>query len=169
MSDDLESVPLGPAMSALTQLQRAFVLAMIAEPLATPTEWARAAGYDQNGSDRVAGHHLSRSPKIEAAASELARAHLNTFGPVLGIGVMMMVARNPDHRDQLKAAAMLANRTGFHEVTEQVVSVTHKDRRGEAMETRIRQLAQQLGVDADMLLGANAPKPKMIDVSPAKD
>jgi phage terminase small subunit len=156
--DDLVEIPTGPAMEALTPLQRGFVLAMLADPLATPTEWARAAGYDQDGSDRVAGHRLSRNPKIEAAATELARAHLNTFGPVLGIGVMMMIARNSEHRDQLKAAAMLANRSGFHEKTEAIMSVMHSDRRGAALEGRIRALAETLGVDADRLLGTNAPK-----------
>ena len=161
MSDDLDTVLPGPAMEVLTVKQRGFVLAMLADPLATPSEWARAAGYDPNGIDRVAGHKLSRDPRIEAAATELARANLNTFGPVLGIGVMMMIARNSEHRDQLKAAAMLANRSGFHEVTEQVVSVTHSDRTGKAWEERIRRAAAQLGVDPGSLLGANAPAEPM--------
>lgn len=168
-----EEIPLGPAMTALTPLQRRFVLAMIADPLATPTEWARAAGYDPKGSDRVAGHDLSRSPKIEAAANELARAHLHTFGPVLGIGVMMMIARNKDHKDQLKAAAALANRSGFHETTEHTVRVEHTDRTGTAMAARIKVLADALGIDPAQLLGVNAaPEMKLIeavDVPAGKD
>lgn len=138
-----EELSLGPAMAALTEKQRGFVFAMISDPLATPTEWARAAGYDEGGSDRVAGHRLSRSAKIEAAANELARAHLSTFGPALGIGVMMMVARNPDHKDQLKAAAMLANRTGFHETTEHVV-VSKVERTPKAIDQRIARALEKL-------------------------
>jgi hypothetical protein len=150
-------------MEALTAKQRLFVLAMASDPLATPAEWARAAGYDPHGSDRVAGHHLSRSPKIEAAARELARAHLDTFGPLLGIGVMMNIARQPGHRDQLKAAAMLANRTGFHETTVHNVNVNHTDRTGAAMVARIKDLAGALGVDPAALLGANAvPEPMKV-------
>lgn len=141
--DEEQEIQLGPAMAALTEKQRGFVFAMLSDPLATPSEWARAAGYDPNGSDRVAGHHLSRSPKIEAAANELARAHLNTFGPALGIGVMMMVARNPEHKDQLKAAAMLANRTGFHETTEHVV-VSKTDRTPKAIDQRIARALEKL-------------------------
>ncbi len=159
-----EEIPIGPAMSALTVLQRGFVLAMLSDPLATPSEWARAAGYDPHGSDRVAGHHLSRNPKIEAAARELATANLNTFGPVLGIGVMMMIARNTAHPKQLRAAEMLANRSGFHETTEHLVNVNHTDRTGAAMAKRIEQLAGVLGIDPGQLLGVNAaPAPKMIE------
>ncbi len=146
-------------MEALTALQQRFVLAMASDPLATPSEWARAAGY---GAERKGGHDCRLNPKIEAAAQELARAHLNTFGPVLGVGVMMMIARNPEHKDQLKAASALANRAGFHETSEHMVKVEHTDRTGKALVERIKLLAAGLGMDPSGLLGVNAA-PKLIE------
>lgn len=153
----------GPAMSELTDLQRRYVLAMLTDPLGNPSRWARDAGYDdRNDGAKVQGHYLSHNPKIQAAATEVARTHLGTFGPALGIGVMMMIARNPDHKDQLKAAAMLANRTGFHETSEHTVRVEHTDRTGAALIERIGRLAAALGVDATGLLGVNAA-PRQIE------
>ena len=153
------------AMSELTELQRRYVLAMASDPLANPVVWARLAGYADNGKSgiRVTAHHLSHDPKVRAALYECARSTLESIGPMLGIAVMLKIARDPEHRDQLKAAAMLANRTGFHELHEQLVHVQHTDRTGAAMIARITELAGELGLDARKLLGVNAPQMKVIE------
>lgn len=154
--DDLESF--GPAMRALTEKQRRYVLAMLANPFGNPTRWARDAGYsDVKEGAKVRAHFLAHNPAIERAVNEVARQWLTTRGPILGIAVMMRTAANPDHPKQLRAAEMLANRAGFHETTEHTVNVNHSDRTGVAMAERIRALAGVLGVDADRLLGLNAP------------
>jgi hypothetical protein len=124
----------GPLMAALTPLRRRYVLAMLSDPLGTPTEWARAAGYADNGSlgdnkksgVRVQAHRLSHDDGLKDAAREEARRHLDTIGPVLGIGVMFQIARDPKHKRQLEAAIALANRAGFHERTEHSVKVEHR-------------------------------------------
>jgi hypothetical protein len=155
MSDDL--VTLGPAMRALTQMQRKFVLAMAADPFGNAARWARAAGYsDKSEAAKVQGHHLVHDPRIEAAAMEVARGTFQALGPLLATSVMLRAARNPKHPKQLRAAEMIANRVGLHEMTEHVVSVNHSDRTGEAMVERIKQLSQALGVDPAKLLGVNA-------------
>ncbi len=161
--DDL--MPWGPAMSALTDLQRRYVLAMQFEPLGHPVMWARMAGYADNGKSviRVTAHQLSHNPDIRAAVEECARATVTHVGPLLGIAVMLKIARDSTHPKQLAAAIALANRSGFHETTEHVMHVQHTDRTGAAMIERITELAGELGLDAAKLLGANAPKMKVIE------
>src|SRR5712691_1663658 len=106
MTDDLREF--GPKMQALTEKQRLYVLAMLSDPLGNPTAWARAAGYsDHLDRARVSGHINSHNDAIMEAAQEEARRHLHTIGPILAVGVMMQIARNKDHKDQLRAAEML--------------------------------------------------------------
>lgn len=146
----------GPAMQALTEKQRRYVQAMLANPFGNPRRWALAAGYsDASEAAKVSGHRLSHDPKIEAAADELARQYLGTMGPVLGIAVAMRIARNPKHPKQLRAAEMLLNRVGLHETTEHRVTVKHTDQTGEGVMARIKQAAALLGVDPSVLLGEN--------------
>lgn len=175
MADDIYEY--GPAMRKLTRQQQLYVFAMLTEPFGNPTQWARIAGYSDaaEGAIRVRGHELSHNPKITAAVNEVAQRHLTTLGPVLGLSVMMKIARDPAHPKQLRAAEMLANRSGFHEKTEHTVSVHHTDRTGSAMVERIKELAQMLGIDAAKLIGVNdAAEPKLIegtvtDVGPAQE
>jgi hypothetical protein len=162
MTDDVEP-RWGPAMSDLTELQRRFVLAMASDPLGNPTQWARDAGYsDKSDAAKVTGHRLSHDQRIKIAINECARSTLDSVGPMLGIAVMLKIARDNTHPKQLAAAIALANRSGFHETTEHVMHVQHTDRTGAAMIERIKELAGELGLDAARLLGANAAvKPEM--------
>lgn len=158
--EGVEVQSFGPKMTALTEKQRGYVLAMLTDPLGNPTAWARAAGYADGGPKsaliRKTAHYLAHDDRIMEAAQEEARRHLNTIGPVLGIGVMMQIARSKGHKQQLAAAQALANRAGFHETSEHKVTVDHNDRTGSAMIERIKQVAALLGVDAGKLLGVNA-------------
>lgn len=147
----------GPAMRALTEQQRRYVLAQLADPFGNATRWAKAAGYsDTAGGAKVRAHANAHNPKIEAAVHEVARQYLNANGPLLGIAVAMKIARNPKHPKQLRAAEMLLNRVGMHEMTEHKVTVDHRDQTGAAMVERIKQVAAALGLDVATLLGANA-------------
>lgn len=163
-------VEFGPAMRALTEKQRLYVLAMASDPLGNPTQWARLAGYsDQSGAAKVVGHANSHNPKVAKAIQEVAQQYLTTFGPMLGLGVMMRIARNDAHPKQLAAAEALANRSGFHETTEHRVLVDDARRDPAVLMERVRELAGRLGLDPAKLLGANAPGPKLIEGEAVKD
>lgn len=147
-------------MSALTELQRKYVLAMAVNPFATPAEWAAAAGYGQNGAaSRVAGHHNSRNRKIEAAVFEVAQSLLYTEGPMLAAAGLLLIAKDRSHPKHMRALETLANRVGLHETTEHTVKVEHTDRTGAAMIERIKALAERLGADPARLLGSNVQPP----------
>ena len=144
----------GPCMRVLTAKQRQYVLAMLSDPLSTPAKWAREAGYS-NHMDRckVTGHYNAHNDRIEAAAREEAARHLNTVGPVLAIGVMLKIARDSGHKRQLDAAAMLADRSGFHMKTEHRVTVEHVA--DDRMLEIARRMAKELGVEEMKLVGGN--------------
>src|SRR5262249_4531612 len=158
--EGIEIERFGPKMSALKDRERRYVLAMLSDPLGNPTVWARAAGYsDHKHRCKVYGHYLCRDERIKEAAQEEARRHLDTIGPILGIGVMMQIARTKGHKSQLAAAQALADRAGFHAKSEHNVNVVQTDLTGSAMMKRIEDLARSLGVDAGKLLGTNAVEP----------
>jgi hypothetical protein len=154
MTDDLQNF--GPAMRALTEKQRAFVIAMLTEPFKPAAHWARVAGYTDNGKAgiRVRAHHLVHDERIEAAVAEVCRGTMNILGPVLATQGLIRIARNPKHAKHHWALEKLANRVGFHETTEHKVTVDHGS--GGDILQRIRDAASLLGVDPAQLLGANA-------------
>lgn len=158
----------GPAMRALNEMQRKFVLAMAADPFGSQKDWAIAAGYsDVSDGAKVRGHHLVHNPKIQAAVYEVSRALMQTNGPMIAAVGMLKIAQNPNHPRHTWALEALANRVGLHEQTEHTVRVEHTDRTGKAMAERISALAQQLGMDASKLLGVN--EPKLIENVPADE
>jgi hypothetical protein len=147
----------GPAMRALTPLQRQFVRQYVADP-SRGTAAARRAGYsDHLGADRVTAHHLLRHDKVRRAITEEVANGFQAYTPI-GLRVLLEVAENPDHPRRLDAAEKLLNRGGFHAMSEQRIKVEHSDMTGEAMIERIKQLAVTLGVDPAKLLGGNDPK-----------
>lgn len=152
----VDEQPWGPAMAALTDLQRKYVLAMAVNPFATPTEWAMSAGYSQHSAgSRKAGHDCKRNPKIEAAVFEVAQSLLYTEGPMLAAAGLLLIARDQKHPKHMRALETLANRVGLHETSEHTVKVEHVDRTGVAMLDRIKALSAKLGIDPATLLGGN--------------
>lgn len=146
----------GPAMLALTEKQRLFVIAMAADPFGNPTSWARAAGYsDVKEGAKVRGFHTIHNPAVEEAVLEYARGQLNTLGPLLATFGMLRIARNPKHPKHLKALDMVANRVGLHEIVEQRHFVERTDKTAEGAMARIKAAAALLGVDPSVLLGEN--------------
>jgi hypothetical protein len=129
---------LGPAMRALTEKQRRFVLAMASDPFGNAASWARAAGYsDTKEGAKVRGHHLIHDPRVEEAVREYATSSLGTLGPMLAASGMLRIAKNPRHPKHLRALELIANRVGMHEKTEHKVTVDHGDRSPEGIERRI--------------------------------
>ncbi len=143
-------------MSVLTDLQRKYVLAMSVNPFATPSEWARMAGYSQHSAgSRKAGHDCRRNPKVEAAVFEVAQAMLYTEGPMLAAAGLLAIAKNPNHGNHMRALETLANRVGLHETTEHHLTVTKTLTADEKMD-RLLSLAKKHGLDPQLLLGGNS-------------
>ncbi len=163
MDAETDEPVFGPAMAALTPKQRQFVLAMAADPFGNATKWAQAAGYSATsyGSLRVRAHVLMHDPKVEAAVLEVGRSMLNGVGPILAAHVMLRAAADPKNRYHLRAAEMLANRVGMHEVQELQVKRTTES--AEEKVAKIKLLAAILGVDPASLLGTNQGAMKLIE------
>jgi len=155
-----EMTDYGPAMRALPERKRRFVLAMASDPFGYQADWARAAGYsDESGRATVTASELLRDPQVQAASYEVSRAHMMTLGPVLAAAGLLRIARDRSDPKHFRALETLANRVGLHETSEHRVSVEHTDRTGVAMVERIKRLAADLGVDPGSLLGVQASAP----------
>jgi hypothetical protein len=167
-----EADEFGPAMKLLNSKQRAFVLAMAADPRGNAAEWARAAGYsDKAEGAKVHAHRLLRKAVIEDAIFEVARRNMNTLGPLLAARGMLRIAANERHPEHSKMLLAVADRVGLHPKSEHKVMVEHKDDRG--MMELVARLANELGVEARELIGANttegeAHRQKLIDVTPTQ-
>lgn len=147
----------GPAMEKLNPRQRAFVLAMLDMGGAmNHTAAARAAGYsDTGGADsgiRVAGHRLAHDIKIQAAIREEAGRRMNS-GAIMAASVLIDIAANPVHKDQLKAATQLLDRAGLNAVTEHKITVDHLGGDDRELLQRVKTMAKELGIDPEKLLG----------------
>ena len=145
---------LGPAMRALNQRQRVFVLALVT-CASNPTEAARLAGYSGNeGSLCNTATRLAHTPAVQDAIDEEARKSL--YGAKLvAVRVLLDVMNNPAGKisDRLKAASMTLNRVGMPEVFNQNIVVEHvlsdKDKIRE-----IAEMAKKLGLDPKQVLGS---------------
>lgn len=145
----------GPAMAALTEMQRRFVLAMLTIPGCSHSRAAREAGYsDASEAAKVRGHYCAHHPGVQAAIREEAGKRLNGMA-VIAANVMMdiMLDEEVSPKDKLKAATAVLDRTGFAAAQTINVNKTTTDRTGKAIMERIAALSQKLGVDASRLLG----------------
>lgn len=159
--DDIIPTQYGPAMAALTEMQRKFVIAMVNDPFASATKWALAAGYsDHKDGAKVRAHEVIHNPKVEAAALEVGRLMLTTAGPVVAAAALLRAARNPKHPHHIKAAELIMNRVGLHEVKE--LRVEHREEPVEVKAEKIKALCRMLRVDPATLLGAE-PEMKVIE------
>jgi hypothetical protein len=152
--EDPDLDALGPAMLACNPGQRRFVLAALQFPTGKDWQLAKAAGYSQSshGYLRRVAHSLKHNEKVIAAMREEADKQLRS-NALLGVSVIAKIARTDGHRDQLKAAEALADRVGFHRMTEHKVSVEHK-RPQDIIDLAVR-LAKEIGVAEEKLLGHN--------------
>src|SRR5271166_391515 len=164
---------LGPAMQALPVATRNFVLALVRGP------WNLTRAYLETHPEstyETANSHstvLVHSPKVIAALQEEGRKRMDG-GVFTAIDTVMQVIKDPgaEAKDRLKAAAMIMNRTGFHELTEHKVTVTRMLSDAEAA-LEIVFLAKELGMDPREALGPNVamprlPKPDPLDVEYAE-
>lgn len=142
----------GPAMCALRPQQQVFVMAYF-ENGGNATEAARMAGYkdESKGSINVTAHRLLRRTDVKTAMQEEARSRLVDHLPLADKAVREIVSAS-EPKDRLKAAAMIFNRAGVHEVVERNVNVNVTMTSAEKV-AEIRQMAETLGLDPEKLLG----------------
>jgi phage terminase small subunit len=148
----IEEPEYGPAMMALTDLQRRFVLAMLEIPGCSHARAAREAGYsDASEAAKVRGHYCAHNPAVQAALREEAGKRLNGLS-VIAANVMMdiMLDEDGDPKTKLKAASAVLDRTGFAAV--QKIDVTRKDESATAVLDQIQRLSQKLGIPVRQLL-----------------
>jgi len=144
-------------MRALTPPQRRFAIAAVMYPLARDWQIAKAAGYSDksHGALRVSAHRNFHDEGVLAAIRECADKEVRS-GAMLGIATIKKIVRNDGHRDQFKAAALLAGLNKFTVDQNLNINQTVTDRTAPAMLERIRALALANGLDPAKLLGGNA-------------
>lgn len=154
----------GPKMQALANdKQRAFVCALFDAPKAKGRLiWAaRAAGYgtatSTNKSLSVISSRLGQDERIQEAIAEESHKRLRTLSPG-AIGALDSLIGNPNHRDHVRALAMVLDRSDPLQTTH---TVRVEDVRPPSMEAtekvlaRIEELAKRAGLIA--------PAPPVID------
>jgi len=134
-------------MLALTERQQKFVVAVAESGTDNYTRCAREAGYstDSEGALRVAAHRLIHDSKIQEAFQEYTAAALKGGAP-LALRAVIEIASDPQHKDRLRAAQTILDRTGHHATSEHTVKVQDVSRTDEAMIERIKQLGKELNL-----------------------
>jgi phage terminase small subunit len=163
---EIDETSLGPAMRALTEKQRRFVLELQAGPAGygAAVRAIRAAGY-RSGSNtalRVEAHRVLHNPKVQEALREVGGKVIRAEA-FEAIRTTAAIARNPKHKDCLKANLALMDRGGFAPETTHHVEVAHSHKHAieatPAVLERIRQLALAAGLNPQAL-------PPTIDATP---
>jgi hypothetical protein len=93
---------------------------------------------------------------VLAAIRECADKEVRS-GAMLGIATIKKIVRNDLHRDQFKAAALLAGLNRFTVDQNINLNQTVRDESGQALLGEIKKLAVKLGVPVQALLGGPAP------------
>jgi hypothetical protein len=154
--EDPSEDDLGPAMLALSAMQRKFVVAMV-EQGGSAYRCALAAGYSDGPGIRQNAWALSHNTRVQEAIRE--------FGlKMMGVGALTALkfcletvdnpAVEPQHR--LKAATILMDRGGMPAISEQKISVVHKDETSQELIKQITAMSKTLGVDPKKLIGGQA-------------
>ena len=158
-----ESMEFGPAMRALTEQQRRFVLAMYEAPnfKRSGVFAATKAGYGTASSSRQTiaqmAYQLKCDPKIQAAIVEVAAQFFNTLGP-LAVSGALKVLSDTKHREYGRVLGLVMDRVA--PVTATSVVKVEGEVKLTAAETanvldRIEELAARFAV--------KLPAPKVID------
>lgn len=149
----------GPRMAALAPLQRNFVIQYLSHPTWTQKDIGLAAGYSQSSAS-IMGNRNAHDERVIAAIQEEGSRRLRSGGALAVSGLMLMVM-NPSHKDHFRACVAVADRTGFHAMSEHKVTIDDKrpETHAELM-AAVREAALALGVDASTfkkLTGEDAP------------
>lgn len=150
----------GPKMSALTQLQRAFVMSMVTAPGMPDWKYAEMAGYAGNNLTlRVRACELLQQKNINDAIHECAGMRMRSAA-LVAAEVLVRIAGSDESSDgqRIKAAQALLDRVGLAPQQNIHVEHNHTDRTGAALMDRIRELAAKHGLDPEKLLGAQVSR-----------
>jgi phage terminase small subunit len=103
----------GPAMRALTEKQRRFVLALFEAPkkYGRGVFAAERAGYEASsrGNLSIIASQLNADPRVQAAIAEVSQARFTILGPTAVYAIEKLL-ENPRHRDHGRALAMVMDR-----------------------------------------------------------
>ena len=130
--EDPAEEDLGPAMIALNQQQRRFVVGWVRSKGKNAAAAARAAGYsDSSEAAKVSAHRLLRQANVLAALKEEADRQLDATAvlAILHLGGLV------EHKEpKVRAAAIdsVLDRTGYGRKTTQDIRVEHVDNRSTA-------------------------------------
>ena len=153
----------GPAMQALSPMMRAFVLALLDQRRRNNTAAARRAGYsgDSPVSLRVTGHRLAHDARVIAALHEEAGKRLETAAHIAAaVAVGVMTDKDATHKDKLKAAGMVLDRTGYG--ASQTINVNKTVVRKmdlPAAAAKIAEFRQKFPEHFARIVGGNVPAP----------
>jgi phage terminase small subunit len=131
---EIDESSLGPAMRALTEKQRRFVLELATFPATgygAAVRAAKAAGFgtptSTDNAMKVTAHRLMHTPKVQDALREVGYKNIRAEA-FEAIRTTAAIARNPKHKDCLKANLALMDRGGFGIETVHHVEVAHSHR-----------------------------------------
>ena len=150
---------MGPAMSALSQPQRNFVMALL-DNGGNQSQAYADAGYKVTNANcsKSGGWRLAHMPAVQDALLEVSKARIRSSGiKAVSFLIETLDTDSVSVRDRMKAAQMLMDRQGLHASSESVSTVVHKLDSAE-MTAKIKLLAEGLGIDPSQLLGNKAPK-----------
>ena len=168
MMDEIgELEGLGPCMQALNERRRRFVMILLQQVRPNYLWAADMAGFAPAGPDadpkkrravlKQIGWRLAHDERVIAAINEEVSKRFRSAGALIGLAVMTRIAETKGHKDQLRAAEMLANRAGFGVQQQVNVRHEHTDLTGEALMERIRTLAKKHGLDVERLMKGERP------------
>jgi phage terminase small subunit len=164
-----EQTEFGPKMRALTDKQRAFVMALVEFPGISGKEAAIMAGYsDSSEAAKVTASKLRSDQRIVAAIQEQAGKRLWAIS-LKAAGRIEQLIDSPDDAVALKACAAVLDRTGLAAQQNININQTVRDESGKAIMERIRALAAKHGLDEGRLLGKPAPAVVDAEFSEVKD
>jgi phage terminase small subunit len=156
----------GPKMAALSERQRAYIMAMLANPWGDPTKWAREAGYsDHLEAAKVRGHYLAKDPRISAAAREHAVRYLTEDGVRMACAVLVVELGNPDAKIRVQAANSILDRGGV--TASHTLKVEHSHSAADMEKIALR-LAGELGIEPMKLIGGNKVAKNITENIPAE-
>lgn len=157
----------GPAMQALSERQRKFVVALLNSGGKNAKLAAREAGYgagNYKNALEVQAHRLMHTDTVLEAIREESVKRMRSYGLAL-VSDLVEIAGDRENsvKDRLKAIDMVLNRTGMQAIMEHKVTVEDKRSRADLVKELIAGLLE-LGVSPSTLL----EPPKLIDVTPEK-
>lgn len=122
----------GPAMLALDERRRKFVLAVVWLGK-NQTQAAKLAGYATKSEvySRVQGFRLMRSPRVVAALREEAERRFGASIPLALVGLCDGIGKG-SKKDRAAAVDSILDRAGYGRTTRQDIRVEHVDQRSTA-------------------------------------